>query len=86
MLRELTKVPSTKLKSSTLIGNAKATFSQGTIDDERLKVLITEAAKGSSYSAKEEKKERECEFKVKKYKAKIACMRAIPEKWARMSA
>lgn len=28
---------------------------------------------------------RECEYKVRKYKAKIACMKAIPEKWERMT-
>ena len=34
---------------------------------------------------KEEKKHRECEYKVKKYKAKIAGMKALPEKWVRMN-
>lgn len=73
-----------ELKSSTLIGNAKATFSQGKINDERIMAMITEAARGSEYSLKEDKKTRECEYKVKKYKAKIACMKAIPQKWHNM--
>lgn len=47
--------------------------------------MINEAAKGSEYSRKEDKKTKECEYKVRKYKAKIACMKAIPEKWDRMS-
>ena len=64
-----------------MIGNAKATFSQGNVDDERLKRLIFEAAKGSEYSRKEDKKTAESEYKVKKYRAKILCMKAIPEKW-----
>ena len=73
-----------KLKSSTLVGNAKATFSQGRVDDTRLMQLINEAAKGSEYSWKEEKKLKECEYKVRKYKAKVACMKSNPEKWTRM--
>lgn len=68
-----------------MIGNAKATFSQGKVDDDRLKALIFEAAKGSEYSMKEDKKTRECEYKVKKYKAKIVAMKALPEKWDRMT-
>ena len=72
------------MRTSTLIGNAKATFSQGKVDDERLKALINEAARGSEYSLKEEKKRRECEQKVRKYIAKVASMKSRPEKWDEM--
>jgi len=34
-----------------------------------------EYARGSEFSAKEEKKMKECEYKVRKYKAKIALMK-----------
>ena len=83
-LDELAKTGQVELRSSTLIGNAKATFSQSKVDDARIRKLIDEAAKGSEYSRKEDKKVRECEYKVKKYKAKIVAMKALPEKWAKM--
>jgi len=73
------------LKTSTLIGNAKPIYDLKVIADEKLKILIEEAAKGSEYSRKEEKKVRECEHKVKKYKKKIAYMKSIPAKWDKLT-
>lgn len=56
------------MKTSTLVGNAKPIYDSKLIDDSKLKELIEEAARGSEYSRKEEKKVKECEVKVKKYK------------------
>ena len=48
-----------KVRSSTLIGNAKPTFENSSVDgdiinDTALRKMITEAAAGSEYSRKEE--------------------------------
>lgn len=51
--------------------------------DKDPKVQVQDAACNGFYS-KEEKKQREVEFKVKRYKNKVLSMRYQPEKWRNM--
>ena len=73
-----------QMHCSTLVGNSKASFTQNRADDARLSQLIKEAAAGSEFSRKEEEKKLECEDRVRKYRAKIKCLKGMPDKWSRM--
>lgn len=46
--------------------------------------LIREAARGSEFYTKEEKKLREVECKVKRYNNKVIKMKAQSDKWAQI--